>query len=417
MPQRVSVGAGAVQSNAASTQYAISTDGRYVAFQSVASNLVPADTNSSWDIFVRDRGAGTTTRVSVGPSGAQANSGSYYPQVSADGRVIAFSSLATNLLAGGADSNGQEDVFVHDASTGVTTRVSVGPMGEQANGTSYPTGISSDGRFVLFLSNATNLLGAGSDTNGSWDAFVHDRQSGSTARVSVGSAGLQANSDSRQATLSSDGRFVVFQSSSTNLGSTSSDTNGALDVFLHDRQTATTERVSLGVGGVQANSDSHTPSVSSDGRYVAFMSLATNLLGAGADTNNANDVFVRDRVTMTTVRLSVGPGGVEGNGNSAWPSISGDGRYVAFSTGASNFVAAGGDTNGASDVYVFDRVAALLTRLSVSSAGVPTDRPAYAPIVSSDGRYVAFTVDGSSTLLGPGGDTNGVEDVFVAKIP
>ncbi len=225
-------------------------------------------------------GAGTTTRVSVDSAGGQANdfsgaapSISVDTSISADGRFVVFQSDATNLVAG--DTNGASDVFVHDRQTGTTTRVSVDSAGHEATGL-YPASgdpaISADGRFVAFDSNATNLVAG--DTNSAYDIFVHDRQTGTTTRVSVDSAGNQANG--YDPSLSADGRFVAFTSGASNL--VAGDTNGASDVFVHDRQTGTTTRVSVDSAGWQAYSFSHLPSISADGRFVAFASNATNLV-------------------------------------------------------------------------------------------------------------------------------------------
>ena len=238
--------------------------------------------------------AGLTTRVSVDSAGNQANGGSFAPAISADGRFVAFHSVATDLVGG--DTNGVGDIFVHDRQTGLTTRVSVDSVGNQANGDSNFAAISADGRFVAFHSVATNLLGAGVDTNGTTDIFVHDLQTGLTTRVSVDSAGNQANDHSVLAAISADGRFVAFESFATNLLGVGGDTNGVWDVFVHDRQTGLTTRVSVDSAGNQANSDSHLPAISADGRFVAFHSVATNLVGAGVDTNGTTDVFVHDRL-------------------------------------------------------------------------------------------------------------------------
>jgi hypothetical protein len=237
----------------------------------------------------------TTERVSVGPGGLQGDGGSTLSpsSISADGRFVAFASAATNLLGPGADTNGHEDVFVRDRQMGTTERVSVGPGGLEGDGDSFGALISADGRFVAFTSIATNLLGPGADTNGVQDVFVHDRQTGTTERVSVGPGGLQANQFCIPISISADGRFVVITSPTNTLLGPGGDTNLANDVFVIDRQTFTTERVSVGPGGLQGDSGSSFASISSDGRLVAFDSVATNLLGPGVDTNGVGDVFVR----------------------------------------------------------------------------------------------------------------------------
>ena len=306
--ERVSIATGGGQAiGGNSYPPAISADGRFVVFSSTATNLVSGDTNGYGDIFVHDRQTGTTERVSVATGGGQGTGGaSYDPAISADGRFVAFYSLATNLVSG--DTNGAADVFVHDRQTGTTERVSVATGGGQANGGSYIPAISADGRFVAFYSFATDLVGA--DTNGFVDIFVHDRQTGTTERVSVATGGGQVTGSSYNPAISADGRFVAFESEAS--GFVSGDTNAAYDVFVHDRQTGTTERASVSTGGGQATADSYSGAISADGRFVAFHSVATNLVGG--DTNGAADVFVHDRQTGTTERVSVATGGAEANG-------------------------------------------------------------------------------------------------------
>ncbi len=289
--ERVSVATGGAQATGTSFTGAISADGRFVAFYSDAINLVSGDTNAAFDVFVHDRQTGTTERVSVATGGVQAIGGdSYAPSISADGRFVAFYSLATNLVSG--DTNAAFDVFVHDRQTGTTERVSVATGGAEANNTSLYPVISADGRFVAFWSDATNLVSG--DTNAAYDVFVHDRQTGTTERVSVATGGGQATGGSYSPSISADGRFVAFYSLATNL--VGSDTNGKADVFVHDRQTGTTERVSVATNGAQATGgDSANPAISADGRFVAFESDATNLIGG--DGNGFRDIFVRDRGT------------------------------------------------------------------------------------------------------------------------
>jgi Tol biopolymer transport system component len=200
---------------------------------------------------------------------------------------VAFYSSASNLVTG--DTNGAVDIFVHDRQTGATTRVSVGIGGAQPNGNSRSPAISADGRYVAYTSGATNL--AANDTNAADDIFVYDRQTGATTRISNAPGAVPSNGYSDLAALSADGRYVVFKSTASNL--VAGDNNGAWDIFVHDRQTGATTRVSVGPGGAQANSDSNTPALSADGRYAAFESSANNLVVG--DTNNASDVFVHDR--------------------------------------------------------------------------------------------------------------------------
>ena len=299
---RVSVGTGNIQANNQSNLPDLNENGRLVVYHSNASNLVPNDTNGVRDVFVYDRQTGTTTRVSVATGGGQGNGESFDSALSANGRYVAFRSDATNLIPG--DANGTvDDVFVHDRQTGTTSRVSVATGGGKSNNNSFGPALSADGRFVVFHSFGTNLVP--NDTNNALDVFVHDRQTGATTRVSVATGGGQANNTSRAGFLSADGRFVSFESDATNL--VAGDNNGKRDVFIHDRQTDTTTRVSVATGGGQVNGASVDAELSADGRYVAFQSDATNLVPG--DTNGFGDVFVHDRQTVSTTRLSVASSG------------------------------------------------------------------------------------------------------------
>jgi Tol biopolymer transport system component len=295
---RVPVDRSGQQANGNSLLPAISADGRFVAFPSFATNLVARDRNGAFDVFVRDRVAQVTRRVSVGAGGQEGYRGSRDPAISADGRFVAFDSYAWNFVAG--DTNGNQDVFVRDRKAQVTRRVSVGTGGQQANRRSYCMAISASGRFVLFASNATNLVAG--DTNGSYDVFVRDRKAQVTRRVSVGAGGQQANDFSFDSAISTDGRFVVFESAASNL--VAGDSNGVDDVFVRDRVAQLTRRVSVGSGGQQANGLSNQVAISAGGRFVAFVSEASNLVAG--DTNGLADVFVRDRVAQVTRRVSVG---------------------------------------------------------------------------------------------------------------
>ena len=225
-----------------------------------------------------------------------------------------------------------------------TERVSVDSFGVEGNQRSFFPSISSDGRYVAFYSYASNLVA--NDTNDKSDIFVHDRDTGTTTRVSAHSSSAEGNASSLRASISSDGRYVTFNSAAFNL--VDSDTNGYRDVFVHDRQTNTTTRVSVDSNGAQGNNYSLDPCISSDGRYVAFYSLASNLVAN--DTNSIDDIFVHDRQTKTTTRVSVDSSGEEGNHYSDIPSISTYGRYVAFASQASNLVV--GDTNAHRDIFV-----------------------------------------------------------------
>ena len=290
----------------------INADGRFVAFVSGASTLVENDTNHFGDVFVHDRNTGITERISISPSGEEANHHSLVvPAISADGRFIAFNSFASNLIEN--DTNFETDTFVHDRVTGITELVSRSSNGVQAaSGVTGNTAISANGRFVAFSSSANFF--AANDTNGTPDIFVHDRVTGETEPVSVNSAGELGNSSSRYPFLSEDGRFVSFFSSSTNL--VDNDLNNAVDLFVHDRQTGQTELVNKSSNGTFSAVGIDLQqrigrSISVDGRFVAFSSRDDNLVEG--DTNARNDVFVHDRSTGITERISVSTYGLQGN--------------------------------------------------------------------------------------------------------
>ena len=404
--KRVSVSSKGAQGDddSGNSGVAISADGRFVAFDSYATTLVPGDSNGVPDIFVRDRVRGTTERVSLGPHGVQAEGGkgegSYGPSISGNGRFVAFSSYATNLVAG--DTNGFEDVFVRDRESGTTERVSVGPHGVQANGSSDFPSISANGRFVAFESHAANLVPG--DTNGAFDVFVHDRLKGTTERVSVGPHGRQGDNASQGAAIAADGLFVVFQSYATNL--VPGGDNGQIGVYVRDRARGVTELVSVGPRGARADDASFIGAISADGRFVAFGSFADNLVPD--DTNGSFDTFVRDRLRDTTERVSVASDGAQGNGGSGGPSISANGRFVAFQSSATDLVP--GDTNGELDIFVRDRVKGTTERVSVGPGGAQGDLGSFEVSISGNGRLAAFSSE--ATNLVPG-DTNRTEDVFV----
>ncbi|MDQ1500555.1 MAG: hypothetical protein QOI86_3895, partial [Actinomycetota bacterium] len=323
-----------------STSPVLSGDGSVVAFDSFADNLVSGDSNDASDVFVYERASGRTTRVSVASDGAQSNSGSFSPSISANGRFVAFASDATALVPG--DHNRDGDVFVHDRQTGKTALISVTSEGKPANGDSFAPAISADGRYVAFVSHATNLVRG--DTNGAADVFVHDLENGRTTRVSVGSDGAQINSDAFEPSISGDGRYVAFATDAANV--VPGDTNGASDVFVHDRQTGRTALVSATGDGHPSDRGSSSPALSADARTVAFVTDGALLPD---DTNNSEDVYVANLATGALRRMSLASDGTEGNRPSLSPAVSANGTVVAFESLATNLAVA--DSNAACDVF------------------------------------------------------------------
>jgi Tol biopolymer transport system component len=410
--ERVSVGLGGADGDSVSVFPAISRNGLVIAFVSAATNLIVGDTNNVDDVFVHDRATGLVERVSVGAAGAQSGEGSGSDgdvAISGDGRFVAFTSFDDSLVP--VNTNGLNNVFLRDREAGVTGLVSVPSAGGAANGASFDPSISDSGRYVAFASRATNLVPG--DTNGRTDVFVRDRRpGGGTTRVSLASNGAQGNDDSSDPSLSADGRFVAFASLATNL--VPGDTNGRTDVFVRDRTTGTTTRISKGVGLSQPNGFSFGPRISANGRYVAFVSRATNLVQPA--TSGEGDVFVHDRQTGVTSLASVprrrggranGPSGLGGL------AISGNGRFVAFDSEASNLVA--GDTNGRTDVFVRDRQLGTTTRLSVPAGGgeADGDSGSFGVTISGGGFFVAYSSD--ATNLVPGDASTGLEIFRTAR--
>ena len=390
-----------VQANGGSSFSAVSEDGRYVAFDSNATNLIGLDTNAVSDIFVRDRRADTTRRVSIRSNGTQGNGPSRFPDLSNSGRFVTFSSDASNLVPG--DTNGTADIFVHDRKKDKTTRVNTRPNGDEADGFSTLPRISGDGRFVSFESSATNLVPG--DVNGVTDIFVKDRKTNAIRRVSLRSNGTQGNNSSNYSDISPNGRYVTFTSSATNL--VSGDTNGTQDVFLHDLNNRKTKLASTGPAG-QGTGSSLFSTVSDNGQ-VAFASISNNLVGG--DSNATYDIFVRNVPNNLTRRVSINSAGVQGNGQSpaAWrPEISETGRYVAFESNATNLVA--NDTNATTDIFVRDRKKDKTKRVSVRFDGAQTNGASFIADISSDGRFIVFSSSATNLVVG---DSNASSDIFL----
>jgi Tol biopolymer transport system component len=340
----------------------VSGDGRYVAFISEAS-LVADDTNTTNDVYVWDALQLRYERVSVAADGGATDGTSRRPTISANGRYVAFESVSTNLVAG--DTNGQMDIFVRDRVAGTTTRVSVSSSGAQATGISTYPSISADGTVIAFHSTAFDLVP--NDTNGALDVFVRDLVAGTTTRISEPTGGGEADAGAGGPVVSGDGRVVAFVSSSTNL--VADDTNNNPDIFVHDRTSGITERVSVSSTGGQASGASGSPALSYDGRFVAFNTNATDLV---PDSSSLGATAVRDRVAHTTTNAY--PGGI------AYElALSSDGRYLV-----------GQDDDS---VVLRDRIAAL-TQLFTGPRGV------YRPRISRNGRYIVAISSETSPATG-----------------
>ncbi|MGB3411661.1 MAG: hypothetical protein WBA45_10715 [Microthrixaceae bacterium] len=371
-----------------SVDASLSGNGRFTAYASRATNLVADDTNGYQDVFVHDSQTKVTTRVSVGSAGLQGDRDSGAPNISADGRYVVFESAARNLVDG--DLNNKVDIFVHDRDTATTSRASVASSGVESNDTSLSPSISDDGRYIAFSSEGTNLVVG--DTNSSSDVFVRDTINGSTSRTSLSSSAAQGDDASSAPMISGDGNSVVFQSFATDL--VIGDTNGHPDVFHRNLPSGTTTLVSRSSAGIVGDGISESPDVSNDGRLVVFRSTASNLVSG--DVNSRADVFLRDTVTDVTTRVSIADGGLEADDFSAGPAISGNGRFVAYSSVAKNLVS--GDSSGWEDVFVLDVEHLVTSRVSLGLGGLEANNPSYRPTISSDGRYIAFGSNASNLV-------------------
>jgi Tol biopolymer transport system component len=383
----------------------VSGDGRYVVFHSSATTLVPGAVYPApgmTQVFVRDRLVGATTLVSAASPGVAGNSVSLRPVISRDGRYVAFASYADDLVAG--DANDRQDIFRWDRVTGDIVKVTASGLGGGTDEDSYDPSISADGQRITYSTEATNV--DTDDDNGFADMYVWEAGSGLAERVSVDTTGGDPNGSSEAGVLSADGTHLVFTSTASDL--VVDDTNGVRDVFRRNLVDDTTVLVSQPPVGV-ANALSGQGTVSADGRYVAFSSAADNLVAGGSPDNGTTNAFVRDMITGTTVLVSKDRLSGPTDAFSYPPtSVSDDGRLVVFSSLASDLVA--GDTNAQPDAFVWDRATGTVG-LAVRDAGWGHPNGAvYEPILSADGRWIAFY--STATDLLPS-DTTAEVDVYV----
>lgn len=430
------------QANGTSVLPAADGDGCVVAFKSDASNLASDTHHQQFNVFVRDRNAGTTTRAPVSP---EPNEGSFPPALNAcvpalcsaanDGQFVAFASLADNLVPlQHIDFNQSPDIFVYDRSAVATEIETVALDGLAGGGApDEAPSLCADGTRVAFTSSASHLVG--NLGNGSNQVYTHDRVSGTNTLVSMATVGAgqgqPAPGDSGGAAISGDGCVVAFYSNATSLvAGYRNDTCaawGCRRVFARDlcADPPSTEMVSVSNAGALPNGGSQVsgspPGLSYDGRYVAFSSDASNL--EDGDDNGVTDVFVRDRCqvhgqpvdgcTASTIRVSKGPNGEDGP--SQFPSLSADGRFVVFQSAASNLVP--DDTNGKTDIFVVDITGGMVRpamRVSVSSSGAQADGDSTVPQISGDGLSIVFQSDADNLV---DGDSNGGSDIFVTLNP
>ena len=409
--RRVSISADEMEATRDSALPSISGDGRFVAFMSRAPNLVPGDDNHALDVFVRDRLDGTTEIVSVSTTGEIGNAASLAPAISRNGRFVAFNSEASNFVPGDVDpgQEGSLEVFIHDRDTGVTERVAVDSNEDYVPVPSFAADLSASGRFVTFTAAAALAPG---DENQTFDIYVRDREAGTTELLSAPSSGPHLEHPSMFSAISGNGRFVTFDSSQPGL--VPNDTNAWNDVFVVDRTADTIERVSVDSDGGQGRRGSTDPEISRDGRFVVFMSDAPDLVWR--DSNGAvSDVFLHDRQTGRTMLVSRSTKGRQSPELSGGPSVSDDGTRIAFIAPGGKLVR--GDTNDAWDVFVRDRDARVTERVSVGPGGrqaLGNEEPFWAAAISGDGASVAF--ESTASNLVPR-DDNGRADVYVFGRP
>jgi len=365
-----------------------SADGHYVAFVSDAADLVAGDSNVLADIFLLDRGTDLIKRISVRTGGLQANGPSRSARISRDGRYVVFESDADNLVLG--DNNGDSDIFVYDRIAQTTTRVSVDSSGVEAVGVSTEPAISPDGRYVAFRSSAANLVPV--DVNMRDDVFLHDLVSGTTTLVSIKFDGTQANQASARPALSNDAKLMAFESQASNL--VDGDGNHLRDVFVKDFASGSIIRVSISTAGDEADGESYSPQISPDGRWIAFESAAGNLVAN--DHNGSIDVFLRDRFNFSTIRVSEALGGGDPNGESLHPCLTPDSRFIAFSSFANNLIAK--DDNKTFDIFVLDRALGRIDRASRSDIGAGGNNWSDRPVLIGEGRHVIFDSASSNLI-------------------
>ncbi len=410
------------------TNASLSADGRYVAFESSAPNLLPGvhEGNNGSDVFVWDRQNQTLTLVSRSASSPTrtSNGSSSTPKVSADGNWVAFLSSSTDLVAGQIDTSSTTDVFLWQRATGAMTLVSRAASSPLATGNLFhfagSMDLSADGAWVTFSSNSTDLVAGQVDANGLPDVYLFSRAAGTTVLVShaSGSPATAGSGDANSSRISADGSYVVFISQSTNLAAGQSDANGSYDVFLYDRAAGTNTLVShaSGAAAMAANGSSSEPVIGADGQWIAYSSASSNLVAGQVSTLGTLNVFLYDRAAGLSALLSGANGSATtaANNYSSRPSISANGAYVAFESYATNLTAGQMDANGASDVFLFDRAGNTLTLASGVSAS-PTataNNGSGSAVISADGGRVAFA--SAATNLVPGqSDGNGTQDIFL----
>ncbi|MCK6481802.1 MAG: hypothetical protein HUU06_10245 [Planctomycetaceae bacterium] len=374
---------------------AVAPSGKFVVFTSGARDLGDGATGeeSRNNVWFRDMKTGVNTLLSANGAGTEGNAGSLYPSISSNGQVVLFESYASDL-ADGAEG-GFCNVYLLDRKSGDLVRLSSTPAGAGGDWDSfvYGSSLSANGRFAVFYSAALDMV---EDAGvGYFQIYLYDRTKGTLTMISRSPEGAPALGDCFDPSISSNGKYVVYYSYATNLGAGAS---GAVsNIYLHDVKKGTTTLITRSTTGGEPNDDSLDPVVSASGKIVAFDSYATNLVSG--DTNGQSDVFLVDLKKGTKTRVSLGPAGVQGNGPSYSASLSSSGKVLLFTSDASNLEGGDGDGNSSSDVFLRDPKTGLPRRLSLSAAGAEGDGDSYvvATSLASSGKW-ALVVSGASNF-------------------
>jgi Tol biopolymer transport system component len=404
----VSVSSADLPSNGISTNSAISDDGRWIAFQSVATDLFSGDTNATTDVFLHDRVTGTTTLMSTSSAGTKLAKGGTGVVLSGDGKKLGFMSESALLVPN--DTNGNFDVFIKDVQSGQVLLVSATPGGTPGNDQSGPLWLNEDGNIATFMSRANDLVAG--DSNGTSDIFVRDMAAGVTERISVATDGTQADAGSLDPMSTPDGRFVVFTSKADNLAP--GDTNGQNDVYVRDRLLGTTELMSCAPDGTVGDNDSSFPAISADGRWVGFQSRASNLVPG--DTDVLMDVFVKDRLTGAVEMISVTIDGTVQEGGSDSPDLSSDGRFVVFGSQADNLIPYGPTPHHEDhEIFLRDRLMGTTRQISLTPDGHQANLGSINPQMNDAASVIAFETYATDIVAGYV-DANDVTDIVAADL-
>lgn len=408
---RVSVSSNGATADRSASSGVLSADGRYAVFASAATNLREGVATSGTHVYRHDRTTGQTLLVSVTPTGDPGNDVSRDPSVSANGQFVVFGSFATNLVAG--DTNLRQDVFVRDMVTGTTRLVSGATEGVVGlPGTSSLSGLSGAREISddgrYIVFNSFATNLVAGATNGTQHVYVKDMTTGAVLRASVNDAGDPGNRSSQTPAISGDGQVVAFQSSSTNFSTTP--LFNTLQVFVRQLPSGPTTLVTPGAAALLRRSA--VPTLSFDGRYMAFESEAP--LDSRDLDDGTPDIFLLDREAGTTVLASLSPNAVQG-AISGRPSISGDGRWVVFDSLDEQIVS--GDVGGLNDVFLYDRDAETVVLVSRNDAGEQANAASGLTLggasVSSNGQVVLFGSVASNLVASP---ANGFNQLYVRKL-